>query len=188
MKPNRLSLWSVCAAWLLWSGFLSHGQTPLSVVDRIGGDTASTDGQPGGLMIHYDHGTAKELWGTCGTAWKQPKNGTLAEVAFVGFARVVNPTNGMYLSPVTNLSAFSMSLHLWTNGTPGFLAGTNAAKGDLVIPLGSGPVAPAWWLVRACPPWPAAGRPVRLFRFVRAGAGSGVRPRQPGPVRRGYKA
>ena len=38
-----------------------------------------------------------------------------------------------------------MSLHVWTNGTAGFLASTNPAHGDLVLPLGNGPAAPVFW-------------------------------------------
>lgn len=112
------------------------------VLDRIGTNSASTDNNPGGLIAHYDHGAGTELWGGCGTVWTQPFKGTLGEVSFVGFARVVNATNGMYLDPVTNLSAFTVSLHLWTNGAAGFLASTNPAHGEIVVPLGPGPSAP----------------------------------------------
>ena len=33
-----------------------------------------------------------------------------------------------------------MSAHVWTNGSAGFLAGTNSGHGDIVIPLGAGVV------------------------------------------------
>jgi hypothetical protein len=89
---------------------------PVTVLDRIGTNSLTTDHNPGGMSVHYAHGTATEIWGTSGTVWTQPFNGTLAEAAFVSFARVVNATNGMLLDPVTNLSTFPMSVHVWTNG------------------------------------------------------------------------
>ena len=124
---------------------LSAFAQPVAVLNRIGPTSVSTDDNPGGLIVHYAHNTTNELWGTCGTVWTQPFACTLAEVACVGFARVVNPTNGMLLDPVTNLSAFTVNLHLWTNGAAGFLAGTNAAHGDVVLPIGPGPSSPALW-------------------------------------------
>ncbi len=136
-----------CLSWFLL-GFAAFAQ-PVAVLDRIGTNSVSTDNNPGGFATHYAHGTANELWGTCGTVWTQPFNGTLAEAAFVGFARAVNATNGMLLDPVRNLSAFAMSVHLWTNGAAGFLAGTNSGHGDVVIPLGAGPAAPQLWGVTA---------------------------------------
>ena len=30
------------------------------------------DHNPGGMGVHYAHGTVNELWGTCGTVWTQP--------------------------------------------------------------------------------------------------------------------
>ena len=131
-------------SWSLLLAFAAFAQ-PVAVLDRIGTNSVSTDNNPGGFATHFAHGTANEIWGACGTVWTQPFNGTLAEAAFVGFARVVNATNGMVLDPVTNLSAFAMSVHLWTNGTAGFLAGTNSGHGDVVIPLGAGPAAPQLW-------------------------------------------
>jgi len=120
----------------------TSAQSPITVLDRIGADSVATDNNPGGIIVHYAHGTSTELWGTCGTAWTQPFDGTLAEGRFVLFARVVSDTNGMVFKPVTNLSGFSMSFHLWTNGASGFLNSTNPAHGDVVIPLGPGPAAP----------------------------------------------
>ena len=115
---------------------------PVTVLDRIGTNAVSTDDNPGGLISHHAHGTTNELWGTCGTVWTQSFAGTLGEVACVGFARVVNATNGNLLDPVTNLSAFTVNLHLWTNGAAAFLTGSNCAHGDLTIPLGAGPSTP----------------------------------------------
>ena len=144
-RSNWLFLSCVsCLAWFLLLAFSAFAQ-PVTVLDRIGTNSVSTDDNPGGLIAHYAHDTATELWGTCGTVWTQSFAGTLAEVACVGFARVVNATNGMWLDPVTDLSAFTVSLHLWTNGAAGFLAGTNAAHGDIVLPLGPGPSSPALW-------------------------------------------
>ena len=130
---------------LITSLLLLAGSTlaqPVTVLDRIGTNAVSTDDNPGGLISHHAHGTTNELWGTCGTVWTQSFAGTLAEVACVGFARVVNATNGMLLDPVTNLSNFTVNLHLWTNGAAAFLTGSNCAHGDLTIPLGAGPSAP----------------------------------------------
>ncbi len=141
---SKRGLFLVLCLLSLLLTFTSFAQ-PALVLDRIGPNSSSTDGNPGGLIVHYAHGTSNELWGTAGTVWTQPFNGTLAEVALVGFARVVNATNGMYLDAITNLSGFSLSLHLWTNGVAGFLAATNPAHGDLILPLGPGPSAPPRW-------------------------------------------
>jgi hypothetical protein len=119
-----------------------------TAMDRIGANSASTENNPGGAIMHY-HDAGAENWSTCATVWRQPFEGTLGEVAFVLFARVVNPTNGIYLDPVTNLSGFNLSVHLWTNGASGFLTSTNAAHGDVVIPLGPGPAAPTLFGVTA---------------------------------------
>ncbi|MCX6917574.1 MAG: hypothetical protein NT167_31835 [Verrucomicrobia bacterium] len=107
--------------------------------DRIGPDSALTDGLPGALAVAYPPATnglgdVVVSWGCAGIRWTQSVSAAASEARFVVFARTDS-------GPLTNLSQFHLNWHLWTNGAAGFFS--RPQQGDVVVDGGIGPSAPA---------------------------------------------
>ena len=106
-----------------------------ATLDRIGTNSAWTDGLPGAVMSWDTAGA----WGACGSVFTPAVSGTAQQFSFVFLGRYQN-FNGTNNGPLTSFEDFQMELRVWTNGPSAFLA--NPRLPDLTLAFGPGPTNP----------------------------------------------